>query len=89
MKKSSDAFEVILRATGYEDLKKTVIPEGDREYDFELTKVRKKRARGGSTKKSKKTEAATAEPAKTEKPKKKKAKVKSDYGIRDLKDPFE
>ena len=90
LKKSSDAFEVILRADGYVDLTKTIIPEGDREYDLELEKVRKKTARRKSTKKTttSKTDGDTKKAEATPPPKKKPAR-KKDYGIRDLKDPFE
>ena len=89
LKKSSDAFEVILRADGYVDLKKTIIPEGNREYDLELEKVRKKTARRKSTKKAttSKTNGDTKKAETT--PTKPKSTKKKDYGIRDLKDPFE
>ena len=102
LKKANEPFEVILRAPGFEDLKKTVIPDGNREYDVVLEREKKKRdtTTRRTTKKSTSTKSTTAlpsvelgpsKPKATPKPKvtpkPKKKKKKSDE-LDDLIDPF-
>lgn len=101
LKKANEPFEVILRAPGFEDLKKTVIPDGNREYDVVLEREKKKRdTTRRTTKKPTATKSTTAlpsvelgpsKPTATPKPKvtpkPKKKKKKSDE-LDDLIDPF-
>jgi hypothetical protein len=50
--KATASFELILRAPGFEDLKKTVIPDMNREYDIVLVREKKKRDTKRTSKKS-------------------------------------
>ena len=94
-----EPFEVILRADGFEDLRKSVIPDKDREYELLLVRERRKRETSKrTTKKSPKSGADSASstvdetkdpPLKTKAtrrpPRKKKKDAKE---LDDLIDPF-
>ncbi len=94
---ATEPFEVILRADGFEDLQKAVIPDKDREYELLLTREKKKRDTSRrTTKKSSKKATDSALPtvdADTKSTPKKKAtrlppKKKKKEDLDDLIDPF-